>query len=103
MALSKQDNDTLRRFAEIKVEIANLEEERDALKPIAKDIIMDELGPKQTVTVKDVGKLSLRERKVWQFSDNVDVINQNLKNAKIIEKADGTAEYIVEYDITFIS
>lgn len=91
----------LTRAAEVKLKIRTLEEEYKDLEP---EIIqaVAELNPDANkVDVGMLGRFSISQRKVWEYSDNVLTLTADLKQLKADEEATGVATYTEVPSIKF--
>ncbi len=78
--------DTIKQYEQLKLQIAKLEKEADALKPaILAEVALG------TKIESEYGVLTVQSRSQWEYSDTVKSMEDRLKAQKKEEMADGTA------------
>jgi len=89
MSLRFLDSDApLRRFIEIKSEIARLQDEIEELKPLITAALWEE---PENVTVFMGHEIKLATRRYFEYSKAVETLAKTLKERKKQEETDGTA------------
>lgn len=80
-------------YAELQGKIADLEAQRDALKPSVLDVVR-ELDPKDgKVTLTGVGTFEACRRRKYRYSAATEDLAARAKDAREREEQDGTASY----------
>jgi hypothetical protein len=84
------DRELLKRYAEIRAKIAELE----TMEAEAKDLILSSLKTNQFDTFKlmGVGTFSISTRTSYEYSQKVAALNEAVKDAKKAEEENGTAK-----------
>ena len=96
MELTADQKELIRDFETVKLGIKQLEAKEKEMRPLIAPLL--EIDEKIQLTQ---GKLYLKSMPKWNFSPRVTTLEEQVKEAKATEKADGTAEmvenYVVEY------
>lgn len=77
---------TIKQYETLKLKIAELEREADALKPAIVQSV-----PLGTKIESEYGTLTISSRGKWEYSDIVKTMEDRLKQQQKQEKSDGTA------------
>ena len=84
------NKDTLKEFANLKIEANKIEERLAELKPI---VLAEIVGASLDKVPTSLGTFSIKKKKNWVYSEKVESIIARLKLTKEIEEADGTATF----------
>lgn len=94
------NKDKLQLYANLKNQVAALEEQIEALKPeIVGMMIAEDVEKVQT----EFGVFNLEKRRTWEFSENVQIAEDNVKDLKAKEKAEGLATYTESPTLKFLT
>ena len=86
MAISQDAAAKMRRYEEIKIQIRELEEEAEVLKPIIVKAM-----PDQVEVAGEAGTFVVQKRATWKFSEKHKEQKEKLKELEATEKAKGIA------------
>ena len=100
IAISDEDKIKLKRFARLKFEIKERTVELEELKPSVKDVLMSINAEDNPVATED-GKLTLRPRKDWTYSDDLEARILQVKADKKLEEGTGKATFTKGFDVYF--
>ena len=92
-----EDLEPVRRFLELKAEIAERQAELDELKPLIYDALTDEPADFQSANGSftcDGFRLTTGTRKTYAYSEQVQALSRELRSLKRAEERDGTAELV---------
>ena len=73
----------------------------DEIKGEVKQLLVREDAQFHPVDVKGLGKLTLRPRKVWTWSESTQALEDRLKQAKLVEKGNGKGSFEKVQDVFF--
>lgn len=90
----------LERYAHIKIQIKELEEEADTLNARALEVITNEDIEELTT---DLGKFSKMSRRKWTYTEETQQKEKNLKTTKTREEQNGEAKYQENFFLKFTS
>lgn len=93
--------EVLREYAVLKVETRKIEKRMEEIKGQVKDLLVREEAQDNPVNVSGLGKLTLRPRKVWTWSDETNALEESLKQAKELDKATGKGTFEEVQDVFF--
>lgn len=97
--ISKQNQDTLKEYANIKAEIKLLEKKAEEINPVVLDIMRKE--ELEEISIEDQGKLSLASRRTWKYSSDTQEKEKALKQIKKEEEQTGLADYSEKHYVIF--
>jgi hypothetical protein len=100
MALTEAEKETLKKFAHVKVKVRELNGELEDLKPSVQAILTDIHAEDTPVETED-GVLSLRPRRVWTYSEELEAQMKQIKQQQVMEEATGRASFETRYDVYF--
>lgn len=78
--------EVMKRYEDLKLQVKDLESEIDMLKP---ELVA--AMPEDTEIKTDRGTFVIQKRRVWQYSQQAQNMDKELKDIKKHEEADGTA------------
>lgn len=96
MAINK---DKLRDYAELKIEIARLQEKADELNNEVLSMMQD--NELEEIEINGLGKLSLGSRRKWTYPENISSLEDELKSKKKEAEQVGTASYVENFYCIF--
>ena len=88
----------LKRYAEIKAQVKELETEAEAINPEILQAMVD-TGTKEIPT--DVGFFTTYERRTWKYPDEVTALKAQFDEAKKTSEQLGTATYEINNSLRF--
>lgn len=92
------DKDRIKTYMDLKLKEKSIQEEISVL---SKEIV-EEMKENKTDKIKsEVGTLSLSERKVWEYTDNVEKAVLGVKKLQAEEKATGEANFTTMPQLKF--
>jgi len=89
---------SLKKYAEIKISISQLEEKLKELKPQVLEILEKEKNIKT-----DLGQFALTTLTRWTYTDKIKTLNEAVKIAKIEEEEKGLATAEISQSIRFVT
>ena len=98
---SEDEVEMLREYAELKIEGRKIEKRIEQIKDATKDLLVREDAVDNPVVISGLGKLTLRPRKIWVWSDETKTLEESLKQAKETDKATGRATFEEAHDVFF--
>jgi len=99
--LNPNQIDTLREYGTLKVESRKIATRMDDIKGEVRTILVEVDALDNPVELKDLGKLTLRERKLWTYSDKTQALEAQLKEAQAHERSTGIAALDYAQDVFF--
>lgn len=99
--LDQNQIDTLKEYGILKVESRKLATRMDEIKGEVKQILVSVDAQDNPVELKDIGKLKLRERKLWTYSEETQRLEEELKQKQAFERSTGKATLDYTHDIYF--
>ena len=100
IALSEDQKSELRAYGKLKVQAKVIDKEIEALKPSVRDTLMSIHAEDNPVATED-GKLSLRPRRNWTYSEGLEARIAQVKADQKLEEATGKATFDTSYDVYF--
>jgi len=92
------NEDTLKKYADLKVQIKKLETEAD----ICKTEILESLSNETEAKIeRDYGNFTLYQKRTYTYSPELVTLIDDVKERKTQEEADGTATYTEAHVLTF--
>jgi hypothetical protein len=88
--------DALQQYAELKIQIAHLEKQAEALKPKVLTVV-EKSGGEDT----PLGRFTLSSRKTWKYSEKVTKLVEKVKVAQVEEQEKGIAECTISNSLVF--
>jgi len=100
IAISDENKSVLKRYGKLKVEAKFINEQIEDIKPIVRDVLISVNAEDNPVVMED-GKLSLRPRRNWTYSPELEARMAEVKAAQKYEEATGKATFDISYDVYF--
>lgn len=97
--ITPEQKDILNDYAEIKKDIKLLELKADELNPQVLEIMR--VSDVEEISLDNVGKLTIGERRTWKYSLDVENADKLLKKKKKIEEQTGKADCIIKHHVIF--
>lgn len=91
----------LQDYAELKLQIKELEEKADELNPQILELMQE--SEVEEIAIGDIGKVSLGSRRSWKYTVKVQEDEKALKELKKLEEQTGAADYTEKQYIIFKS
>ena len=98
--LTEEQIVTLKKYAKLKVEAKVIDKQIDDLKPEVRDTLISIHAEDNPVATEE-GKLSLRPRRTWTFSDELEERMAKVKADQKLEEATGKATFTTSFDVYF--
>lgn len=100
IALSDEQKKDLKAYAKLKVQARAIEKDIEELKPMVKDALLSVNAEDNPVVTED-GKLTLRPRRNWTYSEDLEARMAKIKADQKLEEATGKATFTTSYDVYF--
>ena len=100
IALTEEQKKVLKEYAKLKVEAKLIDKQIDAIKPSVRDTLISIHAEDNPVATED-GKLSLRPRRTWTYSDDLEQRLAKVKADQKLEEATGKATFSTSFDVYF--
>lgn len=98
---TSKEIEILREYAVLKTETKKIEKRMEGIKGTVKNLLVREDVRNNPVKVQGLGKFTLRPRKIWEWSEATQALENRLKEAKEYEKATGSATFEEVEDVFF--
>jgi len=98
--ITEEQKTNLKRFSELKVAAREIKEEIESLKPYVRQILVG-VHAEDTPVESEIGKLSLRPRRTWLYSDELEATMTKVSADQKLEQATGKATFETQYDVYF--
>lgn len=98
--MTDQEINDLKQFSELKVQAKAIKEKLELLKPRVRTVLT-RVHAEDTPVVSEVGKLSLRPRRTWLYSDELEATMKKVSADQKLEQATGKATFETQYDVYF--
>ncbi len=98
--LTEENKQLLKDFAVLKVQVKTLKTEIENIKPLVRSLLLNTVG-EDTPVVTDLGKISLRPRRAWIYSDELKGDIAKVKSDQKLEEATGKATFETLFDVYF--
>lgn len=98
--IKEDEKKALVRYGEVKNELKDLTKELDLLKPSVRDVLM-RVGAEDTPVDTGIGKFSLRPRRKWTYSPELEAQMEKVKQSQKHEEATGGATFETSFDVYF--
>ncbi len=90
--------DTLKRYAELKIQQRKVEEEIKSLNPLVREGMESRGLDKQPTSV---GDFLILKKKQWKYTEECETLRTALKNRETQEEADGRASFTEKNELQF--
>jgi len=98
--ITEEEKIKLKEYAELKVEAREIKMKLKAAKPLVEQVLV-RVHAEDTPVESDIGKLSLRPRRTWVYSDGLEGAMTKVKSQQKFEEATGKATFETQYDVYF--
>lgn len=96
-----QKREKLHEYASLKLQISALEDQIDMIKPEVELIVL-ELNPADKAVEIDEGRFEMVPKRKYTYTDAVKIVEDNLKEMKKTQEANGHATYVEEPYLKFL-
>lgn len=96
----EQQKATLKHYASLKAQIAQLEDQIDMIRPEV-EVIITEINPTDNIVESEWGTFSLVPKRKYEYTEDTKEAEKALKNRKAKEEATGEATYTVNPYVLF--
>lgn len=94
------DKRQLIRYGEVKIEMRQLTKEMDDLKSDVRNTLV-RVGAEDTPVDIGIGTFSLRPRRTWKYTPELEAEMAEVKKKQKLQEATGQATFDITYDVYF--